>query len=131
MGYQLFAIKQALLYIKEKYFGKSVDNFAGRAPIYTESLSSIQINKNSCPRNYIYLIFSMHNVLSTMIDEIIIIIQFIPCHKNIKGNEMVDLTANATHCNEIILMVSLSYNEIVRSIRNAVVHLWQTNGYYH
>ena len=125
MGCELFAIKQALLYIKEEYFDKSI--YVDKVAIYTDSLSSIQTIKNPCPRNYINLIFNIHNMLSTMIDKINIVIQFIPGHKNIKGNEMADLAANAAHSNDNILDIPLSYNEKVRHIRTAVLDLWQTN----
>ena len=125
LGCELFAIKQALLYIKEEYFDKSIS--VDRIAIYSDSLSSIKIIKNPCPRNYIYLVFSIHKLLKTMMDIINIVIQFIPGHKNIQGNEMADLAANAAHCNETILAVPLSYNEKVRYIHKAVLDLWQTN----
>ena len=91
--------------------------------IYSDSLSSIEIIKNHCPRNYIYLVFSIHKMLESMINRTNIVIQFIPSQKNIQGIELADLAANATHRNENILVVPLSDNEKVRYIRKAVPSL--------
>ena len=123
MGCELYAIKQALLYILEEVFD---ENNITNVVIYTDSLSSIQTIKNPCPRNYIYLVFTIHDMIKSITDRMKIVIQFIPGHKNIKGNELADLAANAAHNNDEVLEVPLSYNEKVRQIRMGVLHLWQT-----
>ena len=123
MGCELFAIKQALTYVYENLYNQDTTNVV----IYTDSLSSIQTIKNLCPQNYINCVFSIHEMLKLFNNKMKIVIQFVPGHKDIKGNEMADLAANGAHANAEIVDAPLSQSEKVRTIQKAVLNLWQTH----
>ncbi|XP_042888110.1 uncharacterized protein LOC122263640 [Penaeus japonicus] len=87
---ELFAIRQGLKYIIENKLTKTV--------ILTDSKSAIQLIANPKPKKYKGITFDIQNLILTLTKhKSIIKIQHIPAHKNIKGNEIVDLAAKKAH----------------------------------
>lgn len=87
---ELFAIKQGLKYIQNNKLSKSV--------IFTDSKSALQLISNPKPKNSKSMTFEIQELIYTMVNQNqIIMLQWIPSHKNIKGNEIVDQAAKKAH----------------------------------
>ena len=123
MGCELFAIKQALLFIQANLinFKEGEKLFV----IFSDSLSGILALKNQTPKIQLQLVIEIHEILFNLPISINIKIQFIPAHKNISGNELADLAANAAHANSEMEMVNLAKEDKVRIIKKSVLTVWQ------
>lgn len=87
---ELFAIKQGLKYIQNNKLSKSV--------LFTDSKSALQLISNPKPKNSKSMTFEIQELIYTMVNQNqIIMLQWIPSHKNIKGNEIVDQAAKKAH----------------------------------
>ena len=123
MGCELFAIKLALQFILSNHQNLSNSKYV----IYTDSLSGISSLSNRHPKNEVRIIYEIQDLLFVLNDLTQVIIQFIPGHKNIKGNELADLAANAGHANNETEIFHLSKNSVVKSIKTSLVRRWQTH----
>ena len=88
---ELFALSEALKYVKENIIK------AYGVVIYTDSQSGIYLLQNTRPRTNIHLVFDIQSLMLELNYRFPVLIQFIPGHKNIQGNEMADLAAKAGH----------------------------------
>jgi ribonuclease HI len=120
LGAELFAIKEALLWLKENRTS------APGSVIYTDSLSGLELLQDRTPKNYINIAFGIQNLIWDLNKQYPVIIQFIPGHKNLRGNEMADLAAKAAHNNCLIVSANLSKEEKMREIVAALYKVWQT-----
>ena len=121
MACELYAIYQALEYIQigEDHHKKFV--------IYTDSLSSLTAIKNPHVKSYVSLIFKIQGQIIRLAGTgYHVILQYIPGHKDIQGNELADLAAAAAHSNDI-LDVRVAKEDKLRNIKKAVLSLWQAS----
>ena len=119
MSCELYAISQALDYIK------TYDGTERSFIIYTDSMSSIELlagHKNKSNLTYIYRIYQQINDLTRT--GIFLKIHFVPGHKNIEGNELADLAANAAHALDDIGN-QVSKEDRVSSMRNVLFLYWE------
>ena len=94
---------------------------------YTDSLSSLLAIKNPNVKTYVSQIFEiLGQILSLARAGFQVILQYIPGHKDIQGNELADLAAAAAHSNDII-EVNVAQEDKVRVIKKAVLSLWQAS----
>jgi ribonuclease HI len=116
LGAELFALKQSLLYVR--------DNITyGDVVILTDSLSSIYILLSRTPKTYLFLAFQIQKLTFDLNVNRKVIIQFVPAHKDITGNESADAAAKAAHCDRLFT-APLSKEEMVRIVKNSVYCLW-------
>ena len=121
MGCELYAIKQALIFIRDNVSTMQNQSFV----IFSDSLSGIMSIKNRDPNGQRHLIYDIHELILNLSNFCVIKIQFIPGHKNIEGNELADLAAGAAHSNDSIEECHISKPDKVRTIENAILTLWQ------
>ena len=112
MACELFAIKKALQFIIINHEKIPSNKFV----IYTDSLSGLTCLSNPSPQTETRLVFEIQDLLYVLKDLVEIKIQFIPGHKNIKGNEIADLAANAGHSNSQSENLIISKTTMVKAI---------------
>ena len=122
MGCELYAIIQALSFIRNNVSNIIKNDFV----IHSDSLSGILAILNREPDNQRHLIYEIHDLIYNLSFSCNILkIQFVPGHKDIQGNELADLAANAAHSNELIESVNISKQDKVRTIEKGFLTLWQ------
>lgn len=119
LGAELYAIKQALDYIN------SMECVVPGVVIYSDSMSSIQILSNRTPNNYMNFVFPIQETLLQVNKKKPVIIQFVPAHKDIEGNELADLAANAAHSLETTAEVIVSKEDRVREVKALLRKRWE------
>ena len=119
LGAELFAMLQALKWIfKNK-------NVIKAAVILTDSMSGIQLLKKRNPKTYLHQVFKLQQLVLIISDELPIRIQFIPGHKDIKGNEIADGAAKTAHELELVTKVPLAREEMVSLTKKHFKLKWQ------
>ncbi|XP_063601635.1 uncharacterized protein LOC134777703 [Penaeus indicus] len=116
---ELFAIKEALThsYITNNKIKNSV--------IYTDS-KSVHSIQNTNPKKYKNIIFEIHSIiLSLMENKHKIMIQWIPAHKNIKGNEIADLAAKTAHNINETFNITKDISNVIKEIKNKSLKNWE------
>ena len=121
LGCELYAIKVALQFILTNCQELNYRSYV----IYTDSQSSIKNISNRNPKGETRLIFQIQDLLFVLRDFVQVKIQFVPGHKNIYGNELADLTANAGHANNITERYAYSKNTIKKQINSKIQDKWQ------
>lgn len=91
MSAEIFAIYKALEYLRYYVFGVS------GVVIFSDSQSGIHLLQNKRPKTNIHMVYKIQSLLIELNRRYPTKIQFIPGHKNIEGNELADLAANAGH----------------------------------
>ena len=114
---ELFAIWQALLFVIN-----NLSNF--RVVVFTDSLSSLHLIKsfNLSHRNLILKI--IESILKIMDRRGEIVIQWIPSHYGIPGNEFVDTLANRAHSLPDITKVEDSFSDLQRLCSERTMKYW-------
>jgi len=117
---ELFAIAQAALVIRDRNAGDQ------GAVVYTDSLSSLNLLASRRPSSHLPLVFQIHQILHFLRARLPVVIQFVPGHKNIRGNEMADLAAKAGHAlPEVSAEAVMCREDKVREIGVAVRRAWE------
>ena len=88
---ELYAIREALKYVRT-----NVCNVHG-VVVYSDSQSGIYLLQNTRPKTNIHYVFEIQSLMLYLNSRFPVIIQYIPGHKNIEGNEQADLAAKAGH----------------------------------
>ncbi|XP_037774597.1 uncharacterized protein LOC119571289 [Penaeus monodon] len=117
---ELFAIKQGLKYV--------INNKLTKTIILTDSQSSLQLIKNPKPLNYKQITYEIQKQIhfrTTRKQEIKI--QWIPSHKNIKGNEIVDLAAKKAHEINNPMSIPPDPNYIIKETKKKNNKQWESN----
>ena len=118
-GAELYAIERSLIWAKKH-------STRGKYLILTDCRSAIQLIINDLPRWYKNIVFN----IQMLIDDIrekggIVIMQWIPGHSGIKGNELVDRLAKQglveNKCMNNIVDITEKYN----MVRNCLKENWQ------
>ena len=117
---ELYAIAQAVQMIRDGTVGGS------GAVVYTDSLSSLNLLTSRRPTSHLPLVFKIHQMLLGLRTRFLVVVQFIPGHKNIKGNEMADLAAKAAHAlPEVSAEAVMCREDKVSEIRMEVMRQWE------
>jgi ribonuclease HI len=122
LGAELFAIDRALRWVLENA-DKIITNKG--IVILTDSLSAIQLIQDRLPKTYRYRIFGIQNSILHIMTKMKICIQWIPSHKNIIGNEIVDKIAKDAQNNKFSTLSRIAKEEKVREIRIMTRNMWQ------
>ena len=87
LGTELYAIYKTLLFIKNNVN----DN---KTVLFTDSMSGLELLKNDRPNNYVGLVYDIQKLLlGFAMQNVSMKLQYIPGHKGILGNEIVDQAA--------------------------------------
>ena len=121
---ELFAILQALIYASRHCTASS------GLVIYTDSLSSVLLLQNHLSKSYVPLCYAIHTCISNLLSLFPVKIQYIPSHKNIRGNEAADAAAVGAHTTGAVSLLSPVASEDLR--RDLGTTLWNrwTNRYH-
>lgn len=119
---ELFAIRQALSYAE-----RNVTAAEGLV-IYTDSLSSILALQNRENKNSISLTYVILSFILKLIERYPVKIQFIPAHKNIIGNEVVDMAAKAGHEKPVSLISPITREDEYKLYKREIWKVWE-DGY--
>ena len=117
MGCELYAINQALIFIKNDVTNMQNHSFV----IYSDSLSGIMSIRNRDPNSQRHLIYDFHQLILDLSISYIIKIKLIPGHQNIEGNKLADLAADAAHSNHSIEECLISKPDKVRTTEVAIL----------
>jgi ribonuclease HI len=118
---ELFAILEALtwaqnnLQLNEKFV------------IFSDSQSSLFLIKNRKPKHYLPLVFEIQHKIWSLSSSHVIVLQFIPSHCGIPGNEAADLAARQAHALRYRTVTTSSREELVKSIDDAISVDWCTS----
>ena len=118
---ELFAIQEALtwaqnnLLLNEKFV------------IFTDSQSSLFLIKDRKPEHYLPLVFKIQAKLLLLNSSHATMLQFIPSHCGILGNEAADLAAREAHILPYHTLTTPSKEELARSIDDAISVSWCTS----
>lgn len=118
MGAELLAIKNAIVYVNNN---KQIIN---KAVIFSDSLSSILLLQNRNPTSYLHLVYEIHRLIYKMNREVEIVLQFVPGHQKIDGNERADAAASEAHRCTTVTRCQLSREELVRCALQRVALRW-------
>ena len=116
---ELFAIYQALLLTPKK-----VQVNAGLV-IYSDSLSSILALQDPENKSSMHLNYTIQELVQKLTTEFPVKIQYVPSHKNIKGNEIADGAAKAGHNNRISLITPVTNDDFIRICREKLWMCWR------
>ena len=95
-------------------------------------MSSLQLLKGGNNKSYLSTTYEIHSQLRKILQKgIEVRLQFVPSHKNIEGNELADLAANAAHSLNEITLVTIPKDEKVRTILEVVFKFWEKNWHEH
>ena len=121
MEAELYAILKALEYIETTMPGPSV--------IYSGSQSGLGLILNSKPSSARGMIMVIQDKLAQINKLDPAMIQFIPGHRNIHGNELADMCAKAAHANDITPALSGIHlgDQKVREINKVTTQYWEEN----
>jgi ribonuclease HI len=120
LGSELFAIKQALLYIKE-----NMANLTTNIVILTDSMSSVYLLLDRSPKNYMFIVHEVQNLVIELNSAHYVMIQYLPAHKDIAGNELADTAAKEAHKNNYIFDAPLSKEEMVSHVKKGLFSMWE------
>ena len=118
LGAELHAIHEALSYVSHNIIN------ANGIVIYTDSQSSIALIANRYPKTYINLIYKIQKLILSLNSRFLTVIQYIPGHKDIRGNETADLAAKAGHNLSHITDSHLSVPDKMRLVRDIQRRVW-------
>ena len=118
---ELFAIYEALKYIHDKHMGMSPG-----AVIFTDSQSGIYAIQNSVKPCHTHYIYNIQSLLSSLQSRFPVIIQYIPSHRGIAGNELADHVAKIGHDIEEITEAPLPKQDKVHLAWTKINTLWQS-----
>ena len=123
LGAELVAILKALEYVKNNchYINKK------GIVIYTDSLSGVSLLKNMKLLSYSELVYNIHKLIVEIRNKYPIVVQYIPAHNGIKGNEMADKLAKESHSNEDILEIPISKIDCKRKLWSNLIYKWQND----
>lgn len=116
---ELYAIKQALLYVEQD---KCKQHFI----IFTDSMSAIiALNSASSKHTIIQDILTIYNKITDSGKEILII--WIPSHCNIAGNEKADLAAREATRHPDHLETPIPHLDIISYLKEKICTEWKNN----
>jgi len=119
LGAELFAIYKALDWVANGVLE------ASGIVILTDSMSSVAVIQNLKPRTYLHMVYRIQRLIMTISNSCPVIVQYIPAHKNIMGNEMADLAAKAGHAEETSGDSVISKEERNRIVKETMMETWQ------
>lgn len=119
LSVEMYAIYRALEYIKDNLFRKT------GVVIYSDSQSGILLLENTRPKTNIYMVYKIQSLLIELNRRFPVKIQYIPGHKNIKGNELADLAAKAGHNLESLTEIPVCKGDRTRRMKELQVELWE------
>ena len=119
LGAELYAIHAALNHMKQNFVMKN------GIVLYSDSLSGIKLIKNRQPKNYVELVFKIQNLIIELNQFCPTRLQYIPAHKEITGNELVDKLAKEAHEIEKISNISVSKGDHKIYLMNIIRVIWQ------
>ena len=120
LGAELYAIYRALKYVKVNRL-ISVPGVV----ICSDSKSSLDLIMNSSPSNYVSLIYDIHGLLLELNDRFPVLLQFVPGHKGITGNERADQEAKLAHDLDIVTPFPLSAQDKKYHFSVLLIQSWQ------
>ncbi|XP_047491583.1 uncharacterized protein LOC125040863 [Penaeus chinensis] len=116
---ELFAIKQGITYIQNNRLVTSV--------IFSDSKSALQLISNLKPKNYKHIIFEIQAMIYSLTNQKqTITIQWIPSHKNIRGNEIADQAAKKAHTITNPITIYEDKRKKIKQIRIKYLKKWET-----
>jgi len=115
---ELFAISKAIEYTKTNNITKFV--------IFTDSLSSIMLLAGRKHNSFRHLVHYIRRELLRVSDESgKAVIQWVPAHRGIHGNELADKAAKEAGGSDSIYEVRTPYEDMIKVISNKCVDYWQ------
>jgi ribonuclease HI len=122
LGAELFSIDKSLSWIIEN-MDKIIMNSG--IVVLTDSLSAIHLMQDRVPKTNRHRIYDIQNKIIYILNTIKIYIQWIPAHKNITGNEIVDKIAKDGQNNAFSTLSRISKEEKVHEIQIMTRKMWQ------
>lgn len=119
MGAELFSILKALEYVQRNV------RVSKGVVIYSDSLSSIKVLKNRKCHTYSEVVYNIQKLVVSLNSSFPVKIQYIPGHKNIKGNEMADSLAKEAHNNDQLNPIRLSKYIHQKQFERLTREMWQ------
>lgn len=119
-GAELFAILRAIRLVRgdSRLRHKNV-------VILTDSLSSLQIISNTEQTSFRSFVYEIQSHLLATSGRILL--QWIPAHRGIDGNEIADSIAKRGHSNSVSALTSLNYEELLVVINRAFLSYWEVS----
>ena len=117
---ELFAIHEALIYVRD-----NITNCPG-VVIYSDSQSSIRSILNTTNPNHVYYVYKIQSLIISLLPRFPVHIQFIPAHKGIPGNELVDDLAKTGHTLPETTEAPLSQLDKLRLTHVKMYQVWES-----
>ena len=124
LGAELFAIYKAL-----EYLSREVQHAAGGVVIFSDSQSGLYSILNKRSKTHINLVYRIQNLLLDLNFRYKVIIQFIPSHRGIVGNELADTGARSAHGLTHITESPICKREKARLLTRKQISEWQEYWY--
>ena len=118
MSAELYAIHEALKFIETKLVAK-------KTVVYTDSLSSLLLLLNNKSKKYLPTCYQVQELILKLNMCNKVVLQYIPGHKGIEGNELADLAAKAAHNNMGTKDVPIPREDAKIYIGKLIVVDWQ------
>ena len=118
LGAELYALEKAVKWISSDF--RNMSNYV----IFTDSLSALELLKGGKLQNYTVRMARIQRILIMLNKKRQVHMQFVPGHKQIKGNELADTAAKFAHQQQLE-SVSLAKSEWNATIHRSISKQWQ------
>ena len=114
---ELFALSKALKYIE------TITHDSNNFVIFTDSRSAVQLIC-STGGSYAGLVGKIRQLLHSLNQNKLVVIEWVKGHAGIKGNEIVDRAANMAHSNPVCEELKLETEEVLTKLKKGMYKAW-------